>query len=99
TTDVPGAGAALLSQNFPNPFNPSTRIDFSLERDTRVDLAVFDLAGRRVASLSQGVLSAGEHHVIWDGRTDLGGSAPAGQYRYVLATPTVRTSRSMILLK
>lgn len=100
TTDVPGASAAAtLGRNYPNPFNPSTRIGFSLARDTRVDLAVFDLAGRRVATLAQGPLAAGDHRVTWDGRTDLGGSAPAGMYRYVLVTPTERTSRSMILLK
>jgi hypothetical protein len=95
-------GAALgatLGQNYPNPFNPVTRIDFALERPGAVELAVYDLAGRRVAVLEQGELGAGEHHVTWDGRSADGAPVPSGQYRYVLTTPDGRVSRSMVLLK
>ena len=93
------AFGATLGQNYPNPFNPMTRIDFALDRSETVDISVFDLGGRRVASLHQGELGAGEHHVIWDGRTDSGASAPAGQYRYLLRTGSSQISRSMVLLK
>jgi len=99
---VPDASAmagATLGQNFPNPFNPSTRIDFALDTAGMVDVSVYDLAGRRVATLRHGELDAGEHHVIWDGRTDRGAAAAAGQYRYVLRTAAGQVSRSMTLLK
>lgn len=101
TSGVPVASlpGVELGQNFPNPFNPSTRIEFVLERAGNVDLSVFDLAGRRVATLQQGALAAGDHHVVWDGRSDGGASLPAGQYRYVLATDAGRVSRSMVLVK
>lgn len=99
-SSVPDAAAGLsLGQNFPNPFNPTTRIDFALERTERVDLAVFDAAGRRVATLHRGELGAGDHHVIWAGRRDDGAPAASGQYWYVLATSTARVSRGMVLLK
>lgn len=96
---VPTAAAAVLHQNSPNPFNPSTRIDFALDRSDNVELAVFDLAGRRIATLQSGELAAGPHHVDWNGTTDRGAAAAAGYYRYVLQTSTGRVSRSMILLK
>jgi len=101
TSSVPVATlpGAELRQNFPNPFNPSTRIDFTLERAGSVELSVFDLAGRRVATLRQGALAAGDHHVVWDGRSDGGAPLPAGQYRYVLATAEGRVARSMVLVK
>jgi hypothetical protein len=101
TSGVPVAAlpGAELRQNYPNPFNPSTRIDFTLEKAGSVELSVFDLAGRQVATLRQGSLAAGEHHVIWDGRSDSGASLPAGQYRYVLATAEGRVARSMVLVK
>lgn len=88
-----------LHQNYPNPFNPMTRIDFSLEKAGQVDVSVFDLAGRRVATLHRGDLSAGDHHVVWNGKTDSGANAAAGQYRYVLKTADGQVARSMILLK
>ncbi len=90
---------ATLRQNYPNPFNPMTRIDFAIDKPEMVDISVFDLGGRRVASLHQGELGAGEHHVIWDGKTDSGSSAPAGHYRYLLKTGSSQVSRSMVLLK
>ncbi|MBK6898308.1 MAG: hypothetical protein IPH09_03260 [bacterium] len=102
TSAVPSgtvAAGAMLHQNYPNPFNPSTRIDFALERPSRVEIAVFDLAGRRLATLQRSDLGAGEHHVTWDGRIDGGADAPAGHYRYMLKTDTGRLYRSMILLK
>ncbi len=102
TVGVPDASTMLdaaLRQNYPNPFNPQTRIEFSLDRGMRVDLAVYDTAGRLVANLLSGDLPAGDHNVVWNGRTDRGTSAASGQYHYVLKTPTGQTSRSMVLLK
>jgi|GEM_PF-920502 len=90
---------ATLGQNYPNPFNPMTRIDFALDRAENVDISVFDLGGRRVATLHQGELGAGEHHVVWNGKSDSGAAAPAGQYRYVLKTGSGQVARSMVLLK
>ena len=101
-SSVPGSGAVLgatLRQNYPNPFNPLTKIEFALERPDNVDISVFDIAGRRIASLHHGELGAGEHHVTWNGKTDSGLPVSAGQYRYVLRTATGQVSRSMVLLK
>ncbi len=97
--DVSDLAAASLRQNFPNPFNPQTRIEFALDRAMPVELAVYDVAGRLVTSLVREHLPAGQHAVTWDGRTDRGIAAASGQYRYVLTTPTGRTSRGMVLLK
>lgn len=101
TTPVPDVAMAghTLGQNYPNPFNPTTRIDFALEKAGSVDLAVYDVAGRKVRTLQQGNLEAGEYHVNWNGRTDSGRAAAAGQYWYVLKTATGNISRSMTLLK
>lgn len=102
TVDVPdGAVVARIrmGQNHPNPFNPNTRIDFSLERSGPVEIAVFDVSGRRVATLHEGELGAGEHHVNWDGRTDQGVAASSGVYLYVLDSPAGRLSRRMMLVR
>lgn len=101
-SSVPDASAmagATMKQNYPNPFNPMTRIDFALDKSQLVDVSVYDLAGRRVATLHRGELGAGDHHVIWDGKTDAGREAAAGQYRYVLKTASGQVARSMTLLK
>lgn len=97
--DVSVLADASLRQNYPNPFNPQTRIEFALDRGMSVDLAVYDVAGRRVTSLVRGNLPAGDHHVTWNGRTDGGMAAASGQYYYVLSTPSGSTSRGMVLLK
>jgi len=102
TVDVPDEATSIgasLQQNYPNPFNPQTRIDFSLDRPGNVEITVFDLAGRRIATLHQGELGIGDHHVTWNGRTATGSPAPSGQYRYVLKTAGGQVTRSMVLLK
>ncbi len=90
----------------PNPFNPATRITFSLsargaEGPARLD--VFDVAGRHIASLFDGIASPGEHTVAWNGRPDagdeIGGGIRSGTYLARLATCEGSTSRKLILLK
>lgn len=99
---VPGVSplaGAELRQNYPNPFNPTTRIEFSLERAGNVELVVYDVAGRKVATLLEQSLAEGDHHAIWNGRTDSGSAAPSGRYSYVLRTAAGQVARSMILMK
>jgi uncharacterized protein (DUF1501 family) len=86
--------AFRLAQNYPNPFNPETTIAFTLARPGPVSLRVFDLRGRLVETLVDGVRPAGEHTV----RLRAAGW-PSGPYLYRLETPAGTQSRKMILLK
>jgi len=90
---------ARLSQNVPNPFALTTRIDFSLERPSHLELSVFDVSGRQVATLSKGTFGVGSHRVIWDGLTTSGSPAPSGVYWYVLKTDAGDISDRMILTR
>ena len=64
----------------PNPSRSDVSVTFSLARASRVDLAVFDAAGRRVRSLARGVLAAGGQHARWDARDDAGRPCADGVY-------------------
>jgi hypothetical protein len=64
----------------PNPFNPSTAIDFSLGADSKVELAVYDANGRLVRMLIASQLGAGRHAITWDGRDDQGSEQGSGSY-------------------
>jgi len=100
TTSVPSpAAVAYLGQNAPNPFNPVTRIDFVLQRSEHVELAVFDVVGRRVATLLHERREAGPYTVQWNGMTQDGRHAASGVYRYVLSGSGWQQARSMILAK
>ena len=94
-----GLPGLALAQNSPNPFNPSTEIRFTLAQSGRVNLRVFDAAGRLVRTLVDGDLPADTHAVNWDGRADDGGRAAAGVYLYRLETPEGVLSRSMVMVK
>ncbi len=101
-TDVaPGTPAASLwlHQNVPNPFNPSTRIAFDLPQADTVDLSIYDVAGRRMATLLRGTVEPGPHAVVWDGKTTNGGTAATGIYRYVLTTSAGKLAHNMVLMK
>jgi len=75
------AGAGLLG-NYPNPFNPSTTISFSLGNEGFVALDVYNVRGQRVRSLVRGVYGAGVHKVVWNGVSDDGRSVGSGVYFY-----------------
>lgn len=83
TTAAPPVGTppvVRLEMAYPNPFNPSTSLPIVVERDGRVRLSIFDVAGRRVRALHDGPLSVGRHVLTWDGRDDSGASVPSGIY-------------------
>jgi hypothetical protein len=88
-----------LAQNRPNPFNPSTTIYFSVERDGPVRLNVYDLAGRHVRTLTDREYGAGEWSVTWDGRDDDGRGMPSGLYLYRLTAENRVLSRKMMLVR
>ncbi|NKB71929.1 MAG: T9SS type A sorting domain-containing protein [Candidatus Latescibacteria bacterium] len=88
-----------LAQNFPNPFNSGTNIPFHLPADGSVELAVFNLAGQRVATLLQGDHQAGHHTIAWDGRDDQGRPLASGLYLYRLQTDAARQTRKLLLLR
>jgi hypothetical protein len=96
---APGPAAFELLPNAPNPFNPSTRIGFVLDRPDDVDITVYDVAGRRVVTLLHARVAAGSHAVRWDGATESGEPASSGVYRAVLRTTAGLTSRNMTLMK
>jgi hypothetical protein len=83
-----------LSQNYPNPFNPATSIRFGLPETQSVTLQVFDLSGRLIATLANGVRTAGFHEVRFDGS-----SLASGVYFYRLQTDAVTYTRKFTLLK
>jgi PKD repeat protein len=83
-----------LGQNFPNPFNPRTTIAFTLASEAHVTLDVFDVSGRRVASLMNETQGAGQHTVDFDAS-----ALASGVYFYRLTAGGVVQQRKMILLK
>jgi hypothetical protein len=83
-----------LQQNFPNPFNPSTRIQYSTPSAGRVQLKVFNILGEEVSTLVQEEQAAGVHTVRFDAR-DL----PSGMYFYRLEAPGFQETRKMLLTK
>jgi hypothetical protein len=90
---------SLELSNYPNPFNPRTEIIYSLPSDAEVTLTVYNILGREVIRLVEGVKTAGEHRIEWDGRDDTGREVASGIYLYRLQADAASTTKKMILLK
>lgn len=97
------ASGFILGQNFPNPFNAGTVIEYRLLSPSEVRIDVFDMQGRRVRSLTGGFNAEGTHQIAWDGRNDAGEGLPSGVYAYrvqaVSAGRTSSCSKKLLLLK
>jgi hypothetical protein len=90
----------VLEQNFPNPFNPTTKIAFGVPYGTEhVTLTIYNVNGRAVRTLVDGALEAGPHSLVWDGRDDDGRSLSSGIYFMRLGADDVTATRKMTLLK
>lgn len=94
--------AFALAQNHPNPFNPSTTIEYSLPveaKELQVRLSVFDLRGSLIAVLVDKVQSGGRYTVNWNGTDQRGRPVPSGVYFYRLQAGDFRAVRKMVVLK
>jgi hypothetical protein len=93
TSDI-APGSFQLDGNYPNPFNPSTEIGFTLPESVHVRLVVYDVLGREVAVLADGKLAAGRHVVRFEAQ-----NLPSGTYLYHLEAGAFSQSRAMLLMK
>ena len=88
-----------LHNNYPNPFNPITTINYDLPQDGSVRLIIYDVMGREVTRLVNGFTPAGYHSVRWDARNKMGENVSAGVYFYHLQSGNFVKTQKMVLLK
>jgi len=87
-----------LNANYPNPFNPSTTIEYELPEPGNVRLDIFNILGQQIRTLVDGWEDTGMHQVTWDGRDDRGNGVGAGLYLYRLQALGTSISRKMLLI-
>ena len=89
----------VLNPIFPNPFNHSATISFEIAKSSSVKLAIYDLLGKRVRILADGLFRSGRHQVDWDGHTDSGSPLGSGVYFAKMETDGKSSSRKIVLLR
>ncbi len=88
-----------LGQNFPNPFNPNTRLGFGLPEDSHVTIRIYNLLGQEVRTLVNDDMTAGYRYVVWNGTNDFGQSVASGMYIVLMESRDFRQVRKMVMLK
>jgi thiol-disulfide isomerase/thioredoxin len=88
-----------LNQNFPNPFNPNTTLNYSLANEDKVMLIVYNMKGQCVKILVDGRFSAGQHSITWDGTDEYGKPVSSGIYFYKMRSGDFQQTKKMILMK
>jgi hypothetical protein len=86
-----------LGQNYPNPFNPQTQFHYSLENIENVYLAIYDVLGKEIYTIHNGLQRAGKHNVQWTGINNHGDFVPSGVYFCRLKTGTEVLTKKMVL--
>ncbi|MBW6515816.1 MAG: agmatine deiminase family protein [Candidatus Cloacimonetes bacterium] len=99
TDDIPIVASYRLFPAYPNPFNPTVNISFSLPEATFVSLEIFNIQGKKISTLIADYYFQGDHSLIWNGRDSLGKEIAAGVYFYRITTAEFAETRKMILLK
>jgi len=88
-----------LSQNFPNPFNPVTTIDYNISKTTHVSLDVYNTIGQKVRSLVNATQIGGSYQMTWNGQDDTGAQLPSGIYFYRLQAGNETMMKKMTMVK
>ncbi len=89
----------LTASNYPNPFNPTTTICYSIPSSGHVELDVYNTRGQRVKTLVNDVIDAGEHEAVWHGDNDMGETVSSGVYLYRLKSADKKLYGRMLMLK
>lgn len=97
--DTPHADGIVLHPAYPNPFNPTTTIEYEIPARAHVRLTVFDVSGAVVARLVDETQSRGRKSVTWNARNSLGAPLASGVYLYRLEAGGAEQARKMVLLK
>ena len=88
-----------LKGNYPNPFNPTTKIRFTNDRSSNVKVTVYALNGEKVATIMNRNVNAGAYDVSWNGRNSNGSIVPTGMYLYDIESDGRRLQGKMLFLK
>ncbi|MBK7259259.1 MAG: T9SS type A sorting domain-containing protein [Ignavibacteriae bacterium] len=88
-----------LGENYPNPFNPSTTLQFGLPTDGQASIAIFNTLGQEIRRLADGFYAAGRYEVVWDGRDNSGRTVGTGVYLYRLVAGQTAVVKKMLLVK
>ncbi|MFQ5652300.1 MAG: FlgD immunoglobulin-like domain containing protein [bacterium] len=89
----------MLQQNFPNPFNPSTQIFYSLSKATGVELTIHNVAGQTVRTLVNEFQTAGPKSIVWNGLDDRSTAVTSGLYFFQLRAGVFQETKKMILIR
>ncbi len=90
---------SVLNGNYPNPFNPTTTISFSLPNEQEIELSIYNIKGQQVKTLYSGIADEGEHTIIWSGKDLNDKTVSSGIYFYKLKTNNKELTRKMLLMK
>lgn len=93
------AAGFVLATNYPNPFNPTTTIPYQISSTAAVEITVFDVLGKEVATLVNGTHSSGTYAAFWNGRDAAGATVPSGTYLYRISVDGRSETRAMLLMK
>ena len=88
-----------LNKNYPNPFNPTTTIDYSISEAGLVSLVVYDINGAEVRTLVNDISTAGNFKTIWNGLNNQGNQVASGRYILKMSAPNYSETITMTLLK
>ena len=88
-----------LQGSYPNPFNPSTTINYSVETGGLTSLIVYDMMGREIKSLVSGYLTPNHYSVVWNGKDNADRQVPSGIYLYRLTSGKFTDMKKVMLMK
>jgi hypothetical protein len=104
-TRVDGSGQTesprsfFLSGNYPNPFNATTALRYGVSKTAEVDIAIYDVSGRKIRTLVRDKRTAGEFEVEWNGLNQMDRPAPSGIYLCVLTAAGFKMTQRLLLLR
>ena len=96
---APVASKFELMGNYPNPFNPETKIRFSTEKDSQVKVTIYSILGEKVNVIQNSELKAGTYNISWRGKDAQGNKVPSGVYFYEVVSDNRTAKGKMLLLK